>query len=144
MIEKMKSLLKEMDMCVLATARENRPHCSLMAYVADPEGRWIYMITQRNTKKYRNLMENPWVSLLVDTRCEGKGADRGTIEALTVRGVLSPVKEPGAREEMLRRIVERHPHLAKLAGQPDAEVLSIRVESFQLLEGAMEAHYETV
>jgi len=143
MIEKMRELLKEMDMCVLATAREDRPHCSLMAYVADAGGRWIYMITQRRTKKYGYLVQNPHVSLLVDTRCEWKRENRGNVKALTVYGIFEPTADPDERKSALRRIVERHPHLKELAEQPDAELLSIRVESFLLLDGVSTAHFET-
>jgi len=142
MIDRMRALLKEMDMCVLATAHENRPHCSLMAYVPDAEGRWIYMITQRSTKKYQYLLENPHVSLLVDTRCQERIMDRGKVKALTVYGFFEPCEDPGERDAWLSRIVARHPHLKELADQPDAAVLSIRVDSFLLLEGVSTAYYE--
>ena len=35
MLKKMKKLVKDKDVCVLATVTENVPHCSLMSYVAD-------------------------------------------------------------------------------------------------------------
>ena len=35
MLEKMKALLRENSLCVLATCSEGRPHCSLMTYVTD-------------------------------------------------------------------------------------------------------------
>ena len=143
MLEKMRELLKELDMCVLATAHEDRPHCSLMAYVTDSEGSRIYMITQRKTKKYRYLLENPHVSLLVDTRCAWGLPDRGKVQALTVYGMFEPVADPDAGEAALRRIVERHPHLKQVAEQPDAELFSIRVESFLLLDGVSSACFET-
>jgi len=63
-------------MCVLATSREGRPHCSLMAYFSDGNAEWIYMVTHRATTKYKNLLSNAQVSLLVDNRCEGLPAER--------------------------------------------------------------------
>ena len=113
-----------------------------MAYVPDAELRWIYMITQRRTKKYQVLLENPHVSLLVDTRCQEKRLDRGKVTALTVYGVSEPWEAPNERNAWLSRLVETHPHLKELAEQPDAEVLSIRVDSFLLLEGVSTAYYE--
>jgi nitroimidazol reductase NimA-like FMN-containing flavoprotein (pyridoxamine 5'-phosphate oxidase superfamily) len=68
MIEKMKALVKRKDICVLATVSENNPHCSLMAYVTDNDCREIYMVTNRQSTKFRNLSANPLVSLLIDTR----------------------------------------------------------------------------
>ena len=43
MIERMKELVRRKDICVLATVAENKPHCSLMAYVTDDECKEIYM-----------------------------------------------------------------------------------------------------
>ena len=68
MIKKMKRLVRNKDVCVLATVTKNVPHCSLMSYVADRDCREIYMMTKRGTKKYRNLSANRTVSLLIDTR----------------------------------------------------------------------------
>jgi len=70
MLEEMKALAKQKDICVLATVSDGNPHCSLMAYATDDDCREIYMITQKGTKKYKNLIKNPSVSLLIDTREE--------------------------------------------------------------------------
>ncbi len=143
MLPKMKKLLKEKDICVLATASGNRPHCSLMAYVADEEGREIYMATLRDTKKFRNLTENPAVSLLIDTREEDSGSRRSQARALTVNGVFQRVERE--RQAPIRaRILERHPHLQDLFARGEAEVFVVRVESFQLLEGTTDSYFVRV
>jgi general stress protein 26 len=142
MIDKMKSLLKENSMCVLATSSDNKPHCSLMAYVTDDAANTLFMVTLKTSRKYRNLTLNPHVSLLVDTRTDAKGGTRGGILALTVSGVSSVLKGGADKDLILSRILETHPHLKDLAFDPDAEVISIRVESLLLLEGASTAHFE--
>jgi nitroimidazol reductase NimA-like FMN-containing flavoprotein (pyridoxamine 5'-phosphate oxidase superfamily) len=144
MLEQMKTLIKERDMCVLATCSQGRPHCSLMAYVAEEDGETVYMATRRDTTKYSYLRENPLVSLLIDTRREQGAAPRREIHALTVDGRFEAVEDADERQRLLERIAVRHPHLEKLALHPDADVLRIRVESFLLLQGPMEAHHETI
>jgi nitroimidazol reductase NimA-like FMN-containing flavoprotein (pyridoxamine 5'-phosphate oxidase superfamily) len=84
MLEKMKSLAREKDICVLATVSNKKPHCSLMAYVTDDECREIYMVSHKQTRKYKNLLENPSASLLIDTREENLGTSRPEAKALTV------------------------------------------------------------
>jgi nitroimidazol reductase NimA-like FMN-containing flavoprotein (pyridoxamine 5'-phosphate oxidase superfamily) len=59
MLERMKALAREKDICVLATLSGARPHCSLMAYATDDRCTEIYMITHRHTTKYRNLTKTP-------------------------------------------------------------------------------------
>ena len=144
MLEKMKNLVKEKDVCVLATASADKPHCSLMAYVADEDCREIYMVTHRQSRKYDNLMKNPSVSLLIDTREEHLGPRRPDAKALTVSGTFGRIDDKKKRTRVRAKLLERHPHVEEFVNHPDAEILCIRVESFLLLNGLTEAHYETI
>ena len=144
MRDRIKAFLKEKDMCVLATTREGKPHCSLMAYVADEEVEWIYMVTHRNTTKYANLLSNEQVSLLVDNRCEGLPADRSNMQALTVHGTFHAVEEEGAKKRILVQVRERHPHMGEFLDNPEAELISVRVNSFLFLDGISDAHHITL
>ena len=138
MIEKMKALVREKDTCVLATVSEGAPHCSLMSYVTDPECRELYMVTHRQTKKYRNLTENPSVSLLIDTR-ETPG--KGDIKALTVSGVVQKIEGKDRMDRIRKALLARHPGLKIFLEDPGAEIFAVRVKSFQLLEGIQDASY---
>jgi nitroimidazol reductase NimA-like FMN-containing flavoprotein (pyridoxamine 5'-phosphate oxidase superfamily) len=144
MLDKMTALLKAKDICVLATVSDNRPHCSLMVYATDEQCHEIYMVTHRQTKKFRNLTENPVVSLLIDTREEDLGLRRSNAKALTVNGVFKKMNEPHERELILARLVQRHPHLKNFAEDPDAELIRIKIESFLLLEGLTSSYFEAV
>ncbi len=138
MIEKMKDLLRKKESCVLATVSGGRPHCSLMSYVTDSECREIFMVTLSHTKKYQNLVENPWVSLLIDTREEGRDRSLEEKKALTIGGVYRPV-DPAREKQIREHFLSRHPQLKDLVEDPQAVVISIAVRSFQLLEGVRNA-----
>ena len=140
----MKVLVQAKDTCVLATVSDDKPHCSLMAYVADDTCHEIYMVTHKNTKKYRNLMENPYVSLLIDSRDENMGPRRFKAKALTVNGVFENIEDQGERDFACARLLKRHPHLKEFALDPDAEMLRILVTSFLLLDGLTDSYFETV
>ena len=144
MIEKMKDIVKANDLCVLATVSEGKPHCSLMSYISDEEGREIYLISYKQTKKYANLMENPMVSLLIDTREEDKGEKRIYIKALTVSGEFQTIKDHGKKDLIRSKFLKSHPHLTDFLNDPAAEIFSIKIKSFQLLDGVKDAFFETV
>ena len=144
MLEKMKALIKEKDICVLATTSADKPHCSLMVYVTDEDCREIYMVTYRQTRKYENLMKNPSVSLLIDTREEHLGSRRPNAKALTVSGSCGKIEDENKRNHVRSKLLRRHPHVEEILKHPDAEILCIRVESFLLLDGLTDAYYETV
>jgi nitroimidazol reductase NimA-like FMN-containing flavoprotein (pyridoxamine 5'-phosphate oxidase superfamily) len=144
MLEKMKDIVKANDLCVLATVSEGKPHCSLMSYISDEEGQEIYLISHKQTKKYANLMENPTVSLLIDTREEEKGEKRIYIKALTVSGEFQMIKDPGKKDLIQGKFFKRHPHLTDFLNNPGAEIFSIKIKSFQLLDGVKDAFFETI
>ncbi len=143
-LDEMKALFREKDICVLATVSDNRPHCSLMAYVANDACTEIYMVTFKDTRKYRNLRENPWVSLLIDTREEDRGLRRPQAKALTVTGVFEQIGDDGMRRQIREALMRKHAQLEGFADHPDAEVFSIRIHSFLLLDGLTNSHFETV
>jgi nitroimidazol reductase NimA-like FMN-containing flavoprotein (pyridoxamine 5'-phosphate oxidase superfamily) len=144
MLKKMKKLVRDKDVCVLATVAENRPHCSLMSYVPDRDCREIYMMTQKGTKKYRNLAANKTVSLLIDTREEDCGADRAKIRALTVTGVFSTIGDKAKKKLVRLKLLKKHPQLKPFADDPDAEVFAVKVKSFQLLDGVKNSYFEKI
>jgi nitroimidazol reductase NimA-like FMN-containing flavoprotein (pyridoxamine 5'-phosphate oxidase superfamily) len=144
MLKRMKKLVKDKDVCVLATVTENVPHCSLMSYVSDRDCREIYMMTRKGTKKYRNLAANRAVSLLIDTREEDCGADRARIKALTVNGVFTMIGVKGKKKLVRQKLLRKHPQLKPFADDPDTEVFAVKVKSFQLLDGVKDSYFEKV
>jgi len=144
MLDKMKDIVKANDLCVLATVSEGKPHCSLMSYISDEEGQEIYLTSHKQTKKYANLLENPLVSLLIDTREEEKGQKRLSIKALTVNGEFQTISDPEKKDFIRSKFLRRHYHLADFLNDPGAEIFSIRIKSFQLLDGLKDAFFETI
>jgi nitroimidazol reductase NimA-like FMN-containing flavoprotein (pyridoxamine 5'-phosphate oxidase superfamily) len=144
MHHKIKDIVKGKDTCVLATVSGSTPHCSLMSYVTDDECREIYMVSHKQTKKFQNVMKNPAVSLLIDTREEVVGSRRSNVKALTVNGMFQKIEEGPKKDFVRARFLEKHPHLKEFTHDPDAEIFSVRVESFLLLEGPVNAYFERV
>jgi nitroimidazol reductase NimA-like FMN-containing flavoprotein (pyridoxamine 5'-phosphate oxidase superfamily) len=142
MIDKIKDLIEQKDSCVLATASGEDPHCSLMSYVANEDCREIYMISLRGSKKYRNMINNASVSLLIDTREDNVGRKRENIKALTVRGNFQHIGDETKRRAILEKLLRRHPHLKGFADSDELEVFQVNVKSVELLEGVSNAYFE--
>ena len=141
MLKEMKALAKEKNICVLATVAGDKPYCSLMAYVTDENCEEIYMVTLRDTRKYKNLTENPAVSLLIDSR---EKSPRSETKALTVEGVRAEIESEEKRKAVQARLLNVHPHLAGLIAHPESEILCVKIRSFLLLNGLQEAHFKAV
>ena len=139
MLEKMKALVKEKDICVLSTvSKDATPHCSLMAYVADEKCREIYMATHSTTKKYRNLQQNPAVSLLIDSR---EITSRQKAQALTVSGIFETIDNENKKDMVEAKLLRRHPHLKDFIKHPNTALICIKVQSYLLLDGLTDSHF---
>ena len=140
----MKALAKQKDMCVLATVADGVPHCSLMAYITNDDCSEIYMVTDKESRKYENLVGNPSVSLLMDTREEHTGARRPEAKALTVHGLFQEMADDDKAAAIRRSLLEKHPHLLTFFDRPHVGLFSIKITSFLLLDGLTDAHFEAI
>jgi nitroimidazol reductase NimA-like FMN-containing flavoprotein (pyridoxamine 5'-phosphate oxidase superfamily) len=139
MLDQMKALAREKNICVLATDTGGKPYCSLMAYVTDESCEEIYMVTHRNTQKYKNLMKNPSVCLLIDSR---EITPRNRVQALTVEGSFHKIADDAKRSRVRKMLLKTHPQLADFIDHADAEIFCIKVGSLLLLNGLSEAHFQ--
>ena len=144
MHEEIERLIKKKDICVLATVSEGEPHCSLMNYISSDDCREIYMVTQKGTKKYRNLNTNPAVSLLVDTREENPGPSRPEGKALTIAGVFQKMENENKKAMIKSKFIEKHPYLNTFMKDKDSEIFCVKVASCLLLDGFTKAHFEQI
>ncbi|MFP3981558.1 MAG: pyridoxamine 5'-phosphate oxidase family protein [Desulfobacterales bacterium] len=138
MHDEIQSLLRNRRHCVMATAAGNQPYCSLMLYTVNADCTRIFMCTRRNTRKYRNLKENPRVSLLIDSR------DQPRPRALTVEGVTEAFAGDPERQQVRDVMLTAHPELQALLDSPDAALICIRVKSVLFLNGLTDAIREQV
>jgi len=138
-LDDMKALVREKKICVLATITNNKPYCSLMAYATNGACTEIYMVTHRQTQKFENLVANPAVSLLIDTR---DTSPRSETRAMTVEGVFKKIQDPDKAQKAGQKLLSAHPHLNEFMGHPQAEVIQIKIKSFLLLDGLTRASFE--
>ena len=141
MLEEMQALAREKNSCVLATIVDSKPYCSLMAYVTNTACTEIYMVTHRQTQKFQNLVANPAVSLMIDTR---DATPRSKALAMTVEGIFKKITDPAKVQKVRRKLLSAHPHLSDFMGHAEAEVFQIKIISFLLLNGLTEASFEVL
>jgi len=112
-----------------------------MSYAVNEDCRKIYMMTLKNTRKYENLLNNPEVSLLMDSREESPSSDRSHTKALTVSGHFERIENDATRLQVKNRLLERHPNLKTFAEDPDTEFFAVKVKSLQLLDGITDSSF---
>jgi heme iron utilization protein len=60
-------ILDTQRFAVLCSVSDTQPYSNLVAFAASDDLKYLVFITDRNTRKFKNIVENQWVSLLVDS-----------------------------------------------------------------------------
>ncbi len=132
-----RKILLDMDLCVLCTSKHDIPDASLMLYASDDSCAKLYMLTLEDTDKYRNIVFNPNVSLLIDTR-DAAGGGTAWTKALTIPGEARILSDPAASGEWITRLTGRHSQLANLAGDRDVRVIEVLIRHILFLQSVDE------
>jgi nitroimidazol reductase NimA-like FMN-containing flavoprotein (pyridoxamine 5'-phosphate oxidase superfamily) len=111
---------------VLATTGRSGPLASLVAFVLTKDGRGIVFATPVKTAKYRNMMRDGRVSLLIDSR-ENSGADYLKAEALTLSGRVAVVPEGPEWAALATLLASKHRELEAFIAAPSTALLLLEI-----------------
>jgi nitroimidazol reductase NimA-like FMN-containing flavoprotein (pyridoxamine 5'-phosphate oxidase superfamily) len=109
-----------------------------MTYVPSDDLKTLYMVTVRESRKYRNLLENHTVSLLVDNRQNLLLSSDETVFSITFEGVLKHL-EPLETGVVRVQLAERHGELQEILRSPDCVIFGIELKTFLLLNGPVDS-----
>jgi hypothetical protein len=107
---RLKALDRSQMHAVLATQSGGEPYASLVAYALTADARGIVFATPRATRKYRNILKNPAVAMLVDTR-SNTDTDYTAAESVTVVGRARPLRRGRERQRLAGTLLRKHPLL---------------------------------
>lgn len=125
-------LFESQRSAVLATLQGGQPYLSLMAFAATPDLKQLLVATERDTKKYANLLAEPRVALLIDNR-SNVPADTEEAVAVTVLGRAAEA-QPGERKDLLALFLAKHPHLDAFATSPTCALIAVQVDTYLVVQ----------
>lgn len=128
----LQDLFASQRLAVLATHDDDgQPYASLMAFVATDDLGQLLVATARSTRKYANLMADPRVALLVDSR-SNRDSDIHRAVAVTVLGEAEEVGD-AERDSLVRGYLAKHPHLEEFVASPACALIRVKVVSYYLV-----------
>lgn len=136
MLAKLDTILHENTLCVLCTESDGNPYCSLMTYLLSDDLRTLYLVSSRESQKFKNLLANPRVSVLVDSRQhQAAGAN---IVSVTFAGLFQALADTEV-QRIKTDFAREHRELAEILNHPDGVVFAINLKSYLLLDGPVAA-----
>ena len=110
---------------VLATCSEGRPHTSLIAFALTPDVKGLLFATPKKTLKYRNILKNGAVSVLIDTRANTE-SDYLNAEAVTISGNAVPIRRGMKWKELSGIFLRKHPELSGFVESPSSALILVK------------------
>ena len=84
-------------------------------------------MTSKYSKKYRNLINNPDVSLLIDDR-KNKSSDLLNATAITAIGQAFELKDNLSK--IINLYINKHPKLKKFIESPESVLIDVKVDKY--------------
>lgn len=120
-------LLKNQRFGVIATQSQNEPYTSLIAFACCKNLKNIIFSTNKNTKKYDNIIKNSRMTMLIDNR--GNTPD-DIKNAMAVTAIGSANEVINNKEEFLKIYLDKHPYLKGFIKKPDNALIILNVEKY--------------
>jgi len=123
----LKGVIGTQYFAVLNSLGEGLPYSNLVSFAIAGDLKSLVFVTDRNTRKYRNIKENNNISLLIDNRTN-QPSDVSEAIAITIIG--------SAREEVRNKcslqsvFLTRHPHLQQFFNDPQNALILVNVREY--------------
>lgn len=122
---KIKELLEQQKLAVLATQGKNYPYNTLVAYAFSEDLRYIFFATRKHTRKYNNIMKHHHVSMLIDSRTNNV-TDFEDAVALTVIAKMESTTLLEHRGLYLNRFL----HLKDFIEDPATTIMTLKIDKY--------------
>jgi nitroimidazol reductase NimA-like FMN-containing flavoprotein (pyridoxamine 5'-phosphate oxidase superfamily) len=121
---------------VLSTLSNQQPYSNLVAFAVSDDLRQIIFATNRDTQKYRNILSNNKIALLIDNRSNSQ-SDFTRALAITVIGIAKELNGEG-RDDLVQSYLNKHTSLKEFLNTPDTAIINVQVTDYILarFEGA--------
>jgi uncharacterized pyridoxamine 5'-phosphate oxidase family protein len=127
--ERLEELDRNEMSAVLATDGGGQPYTSLVSFALSPDLKGLIFATPKATSKYKNIVNNPFVSVLIDNRrYAGDDIMRG--EAVTILGVAKTVRRGKRWQELARILVEKNPALSGFINAPTTVLIYVEASRY--------------
>jgi nitroimidazol reductase NimA-like FMN-containing flavoprotein (pyridoxamine 5'-phosphate oxidase superfamily) len=125
-LDRLRLLDKTQMHAVLATDSEGQPYTSLIAYALTPDMKKVVFATPRATRKFKNILKNRLVSLLIDTRSNTE-RDYMDAESVTILGNAYSLRRGKKLSDLAEILKKKHPELIEFIDSPETAIVCIEI-----------------
>ena len=126
----LRELFASQKFAALATADGGKPHNCLVAFAAADDLRNLLFTTSRDTSKYRNLIAESRVAILVDSR---SNQDSDLLNAIAVTATGKAKESKGnERDRLLGIYLAKHPQLEDFTNASGNALVKVEIANYEI------------
>src|SRR5512135_2667190 len=114
---------------VLATDCDGQPYTSLVSFALSPDLKGLIFATPKATSKYKNIVKNQYVSVLIDNRSHA-GDDIMQGEAVTILGAAKTVRRGKRWRELAKILAGKNPALSDFINAPTTALIYVEASRY--------------
>ena len=123
----LREIINTQYFAVLNSVGEGQPYSNLVSFAVNDDLKSLCFVTSRNTRKYRNIIDNHNISLLIDNR-NNRPSDIKQATAVTVIGKASEdLRNKSSLQEVF---LNRHPQLKEFIEDSNNALILVKVSEY--------------
>ena len=123
----LKEVINSQYFAVLNSVDEGLPYSNLVSFAISDDLKFLFFVTDRKTRKYRNIQKNYNISLLIDNRTN-QPSDITRAIAITVIGTAE--EEIDHKSNFREIFLKRHPQLTQFIDDPNNALIMVRIGEY--------------
>ncbi len=124
--DRLRILDKIQPHAVLATESAGEPYTSLIAFALTPDIKGLIFVTPKSTRKYKNILKNNRVSLLIDTRTNTVRDYMGA-ESVTILGKAHRLRRGKSWTRLSGIFAKKHARLKKIVDSIETALILVEI-----------------
>lgn len=132
--DRIKKLLADQPLAVLATSNNDKPHTTLIAQVTKLKDKELIFATTIKSRKAQNIKKNPSVSIFIDNR-RNTYLDFKDAIGVTIKGKVKPTKN-----QYKKIFLKKHPYLQDFVKSPSTSLFKVEIENIEAVVNFQEVY----
>ena len=126
MKERLKSLMNEQKLAVLASSHKDEPYTNLVAFASSDDLKYIFFVTPVSTRKYSYMTSSRKVSMMIDNRSNNENDFKDAM-AVNASGSVNEVEKTDA---IVKLYLGKHPYLRDFLESPSSALMRLEVKNY--------------
>jgi len=126
-VQLLEKVISNQYFAVLNSLGDGLPYSNLVSFAISEDLKSLIFITDRNTRKYRNVKEYKHISLLIDNR---SNQPSDVSQAIAITAIGTAREETENRNNFQSVFLTRHPYLQHFANNSNNAMIVVTVSEY--------------